>query len=111
MDSLSAGVGLSWIMPEQAQGVRVTKEWSGAQNPYAHFGECNIWPRGFPLDTILQEGLQACQPLQGGSMEPSAKGVFAPVQQGLADLVSLVLVQLVMHGGMLAPENFRNGPV
>lgn len=45
-------------------------------NAYSHFCDVNIWPRGFPLEAIRQ----------GKVEQTTNQRVFAPVQQGLADL-------------------------
>jgi len=45
-------------------------------NPYAHFGEPTIWPRGFPLEQIMKS--------QTYKLEKK-KSTLIPIQQGLAN--------------------------
>ncbi len=47
----------------------------GWVNVYKYFSETNIWPRGFPLDQVLE----SMKP------KPEADTVACPIQQGLAD--------------------------
>jgi hypothetical protein len=47
----------------------------GWVNVYKYFSETNIWPRGFPLDQVLE----SMKP------KPAADRVACPIQQGLAD--------------------------
>ncbi len=48
-------------------------------NAYQLFSESKIWPRGFPLDQVLNTGKTAI------ADNAAAKAVLAPIQQGLAD--------------------------
>ncbi len=50
-------------------------EGAGWLNVYRYFSESNIWPRGFPLESILNNNFPA-----GKKSE-----IHAPIQQGLAD--------------------------
>ena len=51
-------------------------------NVYRHFSDENIWPRGIPLDQIHTGFSQTEAELSGTSDE---SGIWAPIQQGLAD--------------------------
>jgi hypothetical protein len=64
-----------WL--ERVSKIRATKLCnSGWVNIYKYFVELNIWPRGFPLENILDN-----IPAIGNNFED----VFCPIQQGLAD--------------------------
>ncbi|MEQ8464872.1 STELLO glycosyltransferase family protein [Coleofasciculus sp. E1-EBD-02] len=65
-----------WQYRTRKQNV-ITASNMGWINAYSYFTEANIWPRGFPLDSIL--GNQ----LDWDSFEISQ--VDCPIQQGLAD--------------------------
>jgi len=77
------GVGLNWIQPEALTGISMTAEMSGCQNPYTHFGQCTIWPRGYPVTHLVENGTRWCYPF---SYAEAPRSALAPVQQGLADL-------------------------
>ena len=70
-------------------------------NVYAHFGYNNVWPRGLPLDMIHQD-----VPLRYAENTR----IFAPVQQGLANLDPDVdaIYRLTQHhtiGNIIFDEN------
>ena len=50
-------------------------------NVYRHFSDEHIWPRGLPLDRI-HSGIRSVAPLDSAA---KSDGLWAPVQQGLAD--------------------------
>ncbi len=50
----------------------------GTANPYVHFGQVDLWPRGYPLDAVNASrivGYAECR-----------RGASFPVQQGVVDL-------------------------
>jgi hypothetical protein len=78
-------MGLSWIRdpPVANFNLLVTTD-TGAVNPYAYFGECQIWPRGFPLNDLVssETGLSHCFAV---SADKATLPLSVPIQQGLAD--------------------------
>jgi hypothetical protein len=83
-------LGLSWVASEFTHSLATTKGEAVAVNPYSYFGECTIWPRGFPLSDLLQHGANYCYPIEQLITEPSqqasSSNIRVPIQQGLADL-------------------------
>jgi hypothetical protein len=75
---------------------------TGWINVYRCFSTQLIWPRGLPLDEILRQG--AATP----PVDPAARTVRAPIQQGLADLSPDVdaVWRLVLDN----PFTFDRGP-
>lgn len=65
-----------WEVPERVQLIRevVTRGWV---NIYRYFSEANIWPRGLPLNHILD----AAPPFESLNV----RDIDCPIQQGLAD--------------------------
>jgi hypothetical protein len=67
----------SFWAPREAHVEARLLEGSGWVNVYGYFADQPIWPRGLPLDQVLQT-----LPALPASAEPS---VYCPIQQGLAD--------------------------
>jgi hypothetical protein len=70
-------MGLSWIAPEHTSSAAATSG-QGAVNPYAYFGECRSWPRGYPLTDLLKHGAEYCYPLNHSISAPAAASSSQP---------------------------------
>jgi hypothetical protein len=81
-------LGLKWIRPSSVSDAVLTQGKGTAINPYSFFGQCTIWPRGYPLNDLLQHGANYCYPVTDHvtTPAPSSPEVSVPIQQGLADL-------------------------
>ncbi len=68
----------SWA-PREEIATAIPVNGTGWINTYRYFSEKRIWPRGFPLDAIMDSFLH------GVGVEARAHSVSAPIQQGLAN--------------------------
>ncbi len=95
-----------WIKREQIIQAELI-EYKGWFNVYASFSKENIWPRGFPLENILDAGNQR------NNNEKKTGSIIAancPIQQGLAD--ENPDVDAVYRMTMRLPVDFeRRGPM
>ena len=66
----AADLGLSWIASETTSAAASTSG-RGAVNPYAYFGECASWPRGYPLTDLLKHGAEHCYNITGSISAPA----------------------------------------
>ena len=76
----------SWQPRSEHIGSAVSLQSANAETPhwanvYRHFSDENIWPRGLPLNRI-RTGLNSAPPLDSAI---HSQGIWAPIQQGLAD--------------------------
>jgi hypothetical protein len=76
---------LGWIRPAVGAFDLKTATVAGAANPYAYFGECRVWPRGFPLTKIFTsaDGLDLCP---NTAAQNVTMAMSTPVQQGISQL-------------------------
>lgn len=103
------------LQPEYSEWVAVASD-TIVTNPYAYFDQPTVWPRGYPLKSILKSdrATWTCQ-----------KNIFIPVQQGLVDkdpdvdaifrltrpdetIFDAKKMPLVLDQGVMAPFNSQN---
>jgi len=86
--------------PEEVSARRVNDR--GWINVFRQFTDRRIWPRGFPLDRIAAS-------MEGKTgLDPAARNVRAPIQQGLAN--GSPDVDAVWRLVLDEPVEFRDGP-
>jgi hypothetical protein len=107
--------GVIDLQPEYSDWVAVASD-AVVTNPYAYFDQPTVWPRGYPLKSILKDDTATwtCQ-----------KNIFIPVQQGLVDkdpdvdaifrltrtdetIFDAKKMPLVLDHGVMAPFNSQN---
>jgi hypothetical protein len=76
---VGAGAKLDWFQPAVLD-TAATKGEGGLINPFAHFGACTTWPRGYPMASILKKGLDYCH---GDTLSRLERVVYVPIQHGL----------------------------
>lgn len=54
------------LLSEEEELVEVSAEGKNAVNVFAYFGQPAVWPRGFPLEEIIDSGCFQAQPVQKG---------------------------------------------